>query len=77
MKKFTDPVENEIKFWKDSPKVVSSPRPVVICPAVVGDTVAPPVATSVPKLKLGAPAVVTAKDAEPVTVSYPVLVATL
>ncbi len=77
IKKFGDPVDNVIKFWKASPNGVSSPRLIVICPAVVGDTVAPPVATSVPKEKLGAPAVVTAKDADPVTVSDPVLVATL
>ena len=49
IKKFGDPVDNDIKFWKDSPNGVSSPRPIVICPAVVGDTFEVPVATSVPK----------------------------
>ena len=41
--------------------------------AVVGDTFAPPVATSVPKLNVPAPAVVTANTADPVTVSVPIL----
>ena len=44
-----------------------------MAPAVVGDTFAPPVATSVPKVKLGAPAVVTANTALPCTVSVPIL----
>ena len=71
--KFGDPVENVIRFWKFSPNGVSSPKPTVICPAVVGDTLAPPVATSVPKEKLGAPAVVTANSALAATVSVPIL----
>ena len=54
IKKFGDPVDNVIKFWKDSPNGVSSPRLTVICPAVVGDTFAPPVATSVPKENVAA-----------------------
>ena len=39
-----------IKFWNDSPNDVSSPTLAVIEPAVVGETFAPPVATSTPKL---------------------------
>ena len=41
-----------IRFWKDSPKAASSPTLTVIAPAVVGDTFAPPVATSVPRLNV-------------------------
>ena len=66
-------VDNVTRFWKLSPNGVSSPKPTVICPAVVGDTLAPPVATSVPKEKLGAPAVVTANSADPVAPKVPAL----
>ena len=45
----------------------------VATPAVVGDTFAPPVATSVPKLNVPAPAVVTENSAVPVTVSVQML----
>ena len=48
IKKFGDPVENVIRFWKFSPNGVSSPKPTVICPAVVGDMFALAATVSVP-----------------------------
>ena len=54
IKKFGDPVDNVTRFWKLSPNGVSSPKPTVICPAVVGAMFALAVTVSVPIEKVEA-----------------------
>jgi hypothetical protein len=66
IKKFGDPVDNVIKFWKDSPNDVSSPTLIVICPAVVGVTLAEAATVSVPIEKVDT-LVDGLIDADPVT----------
>ena len=76
IKKFGDPVDNVTRFWKLSPNGVSSPKPTVICPAVVVDVFALAATVSVPIEKVETKLVPDCEtEAEAVTDSSPTLAA--